>query len=592
MVRSLQNGIESQQPVSGVLVMSHKKFTTFAVAALLIVVVAWFGQVTNQEVGGVVQQQFTQQQLLLTRQAAVGIEGFLEERTVLIEVLADEIADESLENMTAYFRTVYSRSKGISSIGFANSEGVIVTGYPVEDVAIGLDLYATKKNVSFDRARDTGETYTTNPMLLVQGGIGSHIGVPVYSDNEFKGVVFATIDISTLSERYLADVIPEGHGHVYMITTIGRSLYDSAHKEMIGKKYIGSFCTNNSSYAEILSEQMQETEGTGYYFDESSGEWRIIAYTPIVWHNHIWSVATSVPASEVGVLVHSVYRKQILFITIVIAIILAGGGSIVLIFSRWNRELENEVEKTTEDLKKSNTELESANTKLKELDQLKSEFVSIASHELKTPLTAIKLSMDVLRSLSGSEKDIRTKDELLEIVDRNIERQSRLVTDLLDISRIETGTLKFNLESVDLYDIIRESVRSMRDIAERKGISIHTGPEGETLAITGDRDRLVQVFVNLIGNALKFTEKGEIRIQVHMVEGHPEIRVSDTGIGIPPEELDRIFDKFHQVDSGLTREAGGTGLGLAICRGIIEGHGGSIRAESEVGRGSVFVIVL
>jgi len=210
----------------------------------------------------------------------------------------------------------------------------------------------------------------------------------------------------------------------------------------------------------------------------------------------------------------------------------------------------------------SNTELESANIRLLELDRLKSEFVSMVSHELKTPLTSIKLSMDILRSLSGSEKDIRTKDELFGIVDRNIERQSRLVNDLLYISRIETGTLKFNLGPVDLYDIIRESVRS------------------------------TQVFVNLIGNALKFTEKGEIRIQVRMVAGHPEIRVSDTGIGIPPDELGRIFDKFHQVDSGLTREVGGTGLGLAICRGIINGHGGSIRAESEVGRGSTFVIVL
>jgi signal transduction histidine kinase len=200
--------------------------------------------------------------------------------------------------------------------------------------------------------------------------------------------------------------------------------------------------------------------------------------------------------------------------------------------------------------------------------------------------------MDVMRSLSGSEKDIRTKDELFEIIDRNIERQSRLVNDLLDISRIETGALKLNLEPVDLYDIIRESVRSMRDIAEEKGISVHADLEGETLEITGDRDRLVQVFVNLVGNALKFTEKGEIRIQVRMVAGHPEIRISDTGIGIPSDELDRIFDKFHQVDSGLTREVGGSGLGLAICRGIIKGHGGSIRAESEVGRGSTFVIVL
>jgi len=566
--------------------------TYLAVAALLIVVVAWFGHVTNQEVGEIVQRQFTQQQLLLTRQAAVGIEGFLEEKTVLIEVLAADASDTSPEGMARSFIPIYYRSRGFFAIQFINSTGVVVSGYPGEDTPIGFDLYAENKNQAFDLAKDRRETYITDPTPLFEGGLGSYAWVPVYDDTEFKGTILAIIKVSSLSERFLTEVMPEGHGYMYMIDHSGRSLYDGAHREMIGEKYIGSFCTNNSSYAEILSEQMQEKEGDGYYFDESSGEWRIVAYTPIVWHDLVWSVATSVPASDVDALVHSVYRKQILFIAIVIAIILAGSGSIIQIFSRWNRELENEVERTTEDLKMSNTELESANIRLLELDRLKSEFVSMVSHELKTPLTSIKLSMDILRSLSGSEKDIRTKDELFGIVDRNIERQSRLVNDLLYISRIETGTLKFNLGPVDLYDIIRESVRSTRVIAEEKGIFIHTDLEGESLEITGDHDRLVQVFVNLIGNALKFTEKGEIRIQVRMVAGHPEIRVSDTGIGIPPDELGRIFDKFHQVDSGLTREVGGTGLGLAICRGIINGHGGSIRAESEVGRGSTFVIVL
>ncbi len=216
----------------------------------------------------------------------------------------------------------------------------------------------------------------------------------------------------------------------------------------------------------------------------------------------------------------------------------------------------------------------------------------MVSHELKTPLTSIKISMDVLKSLSGSGKDADTEKEMLQIIDRSIERQKRLVSDLLDISRIDTGNLKLDLEPVDLYEIILESTESMKKIADEQGISIHTDRGCESMQITGDRDRLVQVFVNLIGNALKFTEEGEIRIQARMVDGHPEIRVSDTGIGIPPEELDLIFDKFHQVDSGLTREVGGSGLGLAISRGIVEGHGGSIRAESEVGHGSAFVIVL
>ena len=570
----------------------YKRFTTITIAALLIVAVAWIGHVTNQEVETIVQQQFKEQQLLLARQSAAGIESFLEEKTVLIEVLAAGATDTSPEGMARSFIPIYYRSSGFFAIQFINSTGVVVSGYPAEDTPVGFDLYAANKSQMFDRARDRKETYITDPTPLFEGGLGSYVWVPVYDDSEFKGVVLAVIRVSALSERFLTDVMPEGHGYMYMIDHSGRSLYDGAHEEMIGKKYIGSFCANNSSYAEILREQMREKEGTGYYFDEITGERQIVAYTPVVWRDRVWSVATSVPASETEALIHSVYRKQILFIAIVIAIILAGSGSIVLLFSRWNKELECEVEKKTDDLKRSNMELASANTRLLELDRLKSEFVSMVSHELKTPLTSIKISADVLKSLSGSEKDIRTRDEMLAIIDRNIGRQKRLVSDLLDISRIETGNLKLSLEPVDLYDIIRESVESMRKIAEEVGIPIHLDLQGESPRITGDPDRLVQVFVNLIGNALKFTKEGEIRIWARMVDGHPEIRVSDTGIGIPPEELDMIFDKFHQVDSGLTREVGGTGLGLAICKGIIEGHGGSIMAESEVGRGSTFVIVL
>ncbi len=577
----------------------YNQFTTIAIAALLIVTVAWLGHSANQEVGAIVQQQLSEQQLLLARQSAAGIESFLEEKTVLIEVLAADAADTSPEGMARSFIPIYYRSKGFFAIQFINSTGVVVSGYPAEDTPIGFDLYAANKSQAFDSAKDNKETYVTDPTPLFEGGLGSYVWVPVYDgegegegDDEFKGVVLAIIKISDISDRFLADAIPEGHGHTYMLTGSGRSLYDGAHEKVLGEKYIGSFCTNNSSYAGILREQMRGAEGTGYYFDGSTGARQIVAYTPVVWRDRAWSVATSVPASEAEALIRSVYLKQVLFIAIVIAIILAGSGSIVLLFSGWNKELEREVEKKTDDLIRSNMELASANTRLLELDRLKSEFVSMVSHELKTPLTSMKLSADVLKSLSGSEKDLRTREEMLAIIDRNIERQKRLVGDLLDISRIETGNLKLSLEPVDLYDIIRESVGSMRKIADELGIPIRLDLHGESPTIDGDRDRLVQVFVNLIGNALKFTKEGEIKIWSRMVDGHPEIRVSDTGIGIPPEELDLIFDKFHQVDSGLTREVGGTGLGLAICKGIIEGHGGSIRAESEVGRGSVFVIVL
>jgi len=572
--------------------MSHKKLVTLAVAALLIVVVIWLGYATNREVVGIVHQQFNEQQLLFARQSAAGIESFLEEKINLIEVLAEDSRDVSPEGMAQSFMPVYNISSGFFAIQFINTTGVVVSGYPAEDTPVGFDLYAANRSWPFDDARDRKETCIIDPVPLFEGGLGSYAWVPVYDDNEFKGVILAVVRISTLSDQFLVDAIPEGQGYMYMIDHSGRSLYDGVHKKTIGEKYIGSFCTNDSSYADILRAQMRGNEGTGYYFDEITGGRQIVAYTPVVWGDRVWSVAVSVPASKAVELIRQVYRGQTLFVTIVIAIILAGSGGIILIFSRWNRELEKEVVKKTDDLKRSNMELASANTKLRELDRLKSEFVSMVSHELKTPLTSIKISMDVLKSLSGSRKDADTEKEMLQIIDRSIERQKRLVSDLLDISRIDTGNLKLNLEPVDLYEIILESTDSMKKIAAERGIPIHTDLGCESMQITGDYDRLVQVFVNLIGNALKFTSEGEIRIRTRMVDGHPEIKVIDTGIGIPAEELDQIFDKFHQVDSGLTREVGGSGLGLAICKGIIEGHGGTIRAESEFGKGSTFVIVL
>jgi len=181
--------------------MSHKRLITLAIAAMLIVVVLGLGYATNREVQNIVRQQSNEQQMLLTRQSAAGIEAFLEEKTVLIEVLATDVVDVPPENMTPYFMTVYNKSSGFSSIGFVNSNGVIVTGYPPEDAAIGLDLYATKRNTQFDRARESKETYTTRPVPLVQGGVGSNVGVPVYSDGEFKGVIFATIEISIHTRR-------------------------------------------------------------------------------------------------------------------------------------------------------------------------------------------------------------------------------------------------------------------------------------------------------------------------------------------------------------------------------------------------------
>jgi len=573
--------------------MLYRKNTILIAAALLIIIVGCLGHITNQEIKELVSQQFNKQQQLLVQQSATGVEGFFNEKSFLISKLGNDISNEPTDAMPKHFIYFSRRLKSYSCMSFINDTGIIVTSYPVTRSWIHTNISETDLSHLFDCAKERGNVCITTYLPENQDNIRSTLGMPVYSNNnKFRGVLFADIEMTTISEWFLDDVVSEEDGYVYVISESGQCLYDEAHKEIIGKEYIGNFCDNDSSFAQVIKKQIKEKEGTCYYLDEYTKEPRIAIYTPVKFDDTDWIICLSVPEAKVKKLVYSVYEKQILFIVIVISSIIFGSAIIVSMFSKWNKELEMEVKSKTVDLRRSNTELETANSKLKELDRLKSEFISMVSHELRTPLTSIKLSLDVLKILPGHKKDENMRQEMLEIIERNIDRQNRLIGDLLDVSRLETGNLKLNCNPVDLIDIIKESVETMRKIAEDKGIRIFIDTQENSMPVMADYDRLVQVLVNLINNALKFTMEGEIRIQAQMVNRHPQITVSDTGIGIPHDELEFIFDKFYQVDGGSSREFGGSGLGLAVCKGIIEQHGGSIRVESEIGKGSRFIIEL
>jgi len=248
------------------------------------------------------------------------------------------------------------------------------------------------------------------------------------------------------------------------------------------------------------------------------------------------------------------------------------------------------VKSKTSELERSNDYLQNANKKLKELDRLKNDFVSMVSHELKTPLTAMKTSSEFLRE-SECNRDI--KEEMLDLIIRNIDRQARMVDDLLDISRIESGKMKFIPEDVNIKEIIEIALHNVQKHAKDKSINIMVNCPEDVAVIRTDKDKLIRVFVNLLTNAIKFTpEEGEVTIIVEDHENHLQTSIKDNGIGISREKRDKIFDKFYQVDSTATRKAGGTGLGLAIIKGIIDGQGGNIYLESETGKGSTFTFRL
>jgi signal transduction histidine kinase len=273
-----------------------------------------------------------------------------------------------------------------------------------------------------------------------------------------------------------------------------------------------------------------------------------------------------------------------------------------------NRNLELRVTEKTENLTKAyerlqmsnqrlavaNRELEEANQKLKEIDQVKSDFISTVSHELRTPLTSIKAFTELIIMKPKMPRDKR--DRLLTIVNSETDRLTRLINDILDLTRIESGKLVWHMEQVSIVSIVETAVAGIQSLADKKGLTITTRTQQSLPLAFGDQDRLIQVLTNMLSNSIKFTPKGgNVRIDAfHEEMPSPRIvvAVSDTGVGIPACDQDIIFEKFHRSGDILTNPAEGTGLGLAITRQIVEHHGGKIWVKSKPSKGSTFTFTL
>jgi len=228
-------------------------------------------------------------------------------------------------------------------------------------------------------------------------------------------------------------------------------------------------------------------------------------------------------------------------------------------------------------------------TQIRKVDQLKTEFVSTVSHELRTPLTTIKAFTATL--LRDVEFDRATQVEWLTIIDSECNRLTRLINDLLSISRIEAGrSLQMNWEEIDLAEVVHRVVEQQSSYSTRHQLKPETP---ETLLIEADEDKLIQILTNLVNNAIKYAPRGGlVEVKARDNGRYVHVSVKDEGPGIRPEHLTKVFDKFYQADSSSTRKVGGTGLGLYLTKHLVEAHGGKIWAESEWGHGATFHFIL
>ncbi len=225
-----------------------------------------------------------------------------------------------------------------------------------------------------------------------------------------------------------------------------------------------------------------------------------------------------------------------------------------------------------------------------EIDRMKNEFISVVSHEIRTPLTSIRGSLGLLTG--GVVGDLKPQGaELLTIAVNNTDRLIRLINDILDLEKIESGNMELHIAAHPVEELVERASAEMRGLAENQGIAIEIG--AQSCLVNADGDAVVQVLTNLLSNAIKFSGSGSrVTVGARRLEEEAEIRVTDRGRGIPPEAVESVFEKFKQVDSSDSREKGGTGLGLAICKAIVDQHGGRIWVESEVGAGSTFFFTL
>ncbi len=408
-----------------------------------------------------------------------------------------------------------------------------------------------------------------------------YISYPIINSSTgiFKGVVVTGINVYTLGNLLKNQLFPQFNSTIGLLDRNGIILYTNP------QQYVGDYIFGNK-FQSVLSSllrspesitllnnlirtSLQGTTGAGDIL--ANGKMSTIAYEPVLVKGQYFLTLYISAQHNLATDVTALINQQQYFTMLIIAII--GGVAIIiafLVFS-WNKRLENVVNTRTAELKTANDSLVVFNERLKMHDKMQQEFINVASHEMKTPTQAI-LGYSKLIQRHPEKREV-----MMEAIARNASRLQRLTNDILDVTRIETQSLKLNIERVNLNELISDLIEDYRNEIEKtnKDIKILHEPQNQIIDVEADKNRLTQVISNLLSNAIKFTMKGTIRVTEEVKDGKALVSIEDTGLGIDTEIFPRLFLKF------AAKSETGTGLGLFISKSIIEAHGGKIWAENN-----------
>jgi signal transduction histidine kinase len=549
---------------------------------------------------------YTQQLLLLSNQIANSICQFVENGITGMNLLSNVIDVKDDENLKGYFSDIFVNYGGFTAVVFCTPDAVVKYSYPEnffeKGSVIKCDSGAVIRDI-FDASQKTRKSMLTNAVSIKPGCFAPFIVAPVFKTNKkltvLEGFIIGIISTRKIENEYMLKLQPGYLEYVWLADGNGIQIagkheinngsniscrFGDSRKECVSTA-ISNMREGMPGVIEYISQEMRERHPTK----------KITAYNPLAIGGLNWTVGVCTNQRQFIEILQKNFMQTLIFIAITILVITAGLSGIFYIEKQRIEAVENaKIIKTLEKkVEERTSELQKANEELIKMNEVKNNFLSMVSHELRTPLTTIQGYISfVLSGKAGEVSQLQNKS--LTIAEHQVTRLDEMISELLDVARIESGSIDLEYELVNVKELIDSCIQWLTPISDKKKISLENKMENNEHSFAQiDRKKMSRVFINLISNSIKFTpERGTIEISKKDTKESFIFCVSDNGIGIPRDQIDRIFDKFYQVDSSVTRKYKGSGLGLVIVKEIIELHGGKIWIESEEGKGSKFFFTI
>jgi signal transduction histidine kinase len=461
--------------------------------------------------------------------------------------------------------------------------------------------------------KQTLQPYISAVIESVDGVPRLYVSYPVLADDNianpgsksFNGVVVAASDLKQIGQFLNTEISPKMPSSVGLTDKNGRILYSNT-QSLIGKDVFGqetqSILPNEmkDTFNSIIKDALAGKTGSGDF--TYNGTTTTISYEPVITEGRDFGVLYVITPHTIAGSTSSLIDQERNFSTIIILVIGAVAVGIAFVILTWNKRLKDTVAQRNEELRRSNESLQTAVEQLKTHDKMQQEFINIAAHELRTPIQPLLGVVETMRiSMQEEGKNtIELSEDEIAMLERNARRLERLTKNILDITRIESNRLALDKERFDMNQKISNVIRDIAginpEIKDGKKIVAVSGygsstrdsvieftPSADPLFVNADKTRIFEVLSNLIKNAIKFTKDGKIEVRLSAVEGKVLVEIKDSGRGIDPEVMPRLFTKF------TTKSESGTGLGLYISKSIVEAHGGKMWAENNKdGRGAIF----